>query len=270
MDALPPPELTELHAACILQASAAYGMDPMAVTHELKVRGGQSAKVFRNPDGTFEVGLMRIPSSALTALAPYGITAQRLEREDCLNIQVATYMMRLRPPQTTPPPMPAAGGGLRQLPLTPTAAAPLAALPSQQDWAGKRQACMARSAEAYQLPLELLQAIAKTEGGQSGTVSRNSNGSVDMGLMQVNSIHLNGAPHRFEQRGITAQQLIYDDCINIAAAASILRHEIDKAPDFWTGVARYHSRTPRFASAYLTKVVGHLRKGQSPMAGGAR
>ena len=118
---------------------------------------------------------------------------------------------------------------------------------------------MVRSAQSFRLPIELLHAIAKTEGGKTGTVSRNRNGSVDMGVMQVNSIHLSSAPHKFLSRGITAQQLINDDCVNIAAGASILRYEIDRAKDFWSGVASYHSKTPQFASIYLEKVIRNLR-----------
>lgn len=249
MDALPPP--TALQAACIVQAATAYGVDPVQVRRELQLRGGRSAQVFRNADGTFEIGLMRIPGEALPALGQYGITGERLLRADCLNIQVATYMMALRPAKAPDAPV-AAAVSLRPLPVTATQS-PVGALPST------RETCMARSAQAFQLPVELLRAIAKTEGGQTGTVSRNRNGSVDMGVMQVNSIHLSGAPHNFLARGITAQQLINDDCVNIAAGASILRYEIDRASNFWSGVARYHSKTPYYGAIYLEKVVRNLR-----------
>ncbi|MEJ7745243.1 MAG: transglycosylase SLT domain-containing protein [Luteimonas sp.] len=215
--------------------------------------------MFRNADGSFDVGLMRIPSSALPALERYGITRERLMREDCLNIQVATYMMALRP--TKPTVAGPAVVSLRPLPVDDLRAAHATAMPRV------REACMVRSAQAFRLPIELLQAIAKTEGGQTGTVTRNRNGSVDMGVMQVNSIHLSGAPHRFLARGITAQQLINDDCVNIAAGASILRYEIDRASNFWSGVARYHSKTPYYASIYLGKVVRNLRAMGSGMTG---
>ena len=263
MDALPvnPPAL---HAACMAQAADGYGVDPSVVSREYTLRGGRSAQVFRNPDGSYEIGIMRIPSQALAGLARYGVTADRLLKDDCLNIQIATYMIKLRPPETPVPADAAAAVVLRPLPLPGEAVAakvppPRAPVMTGSAGGDRRAACMARSAAAYKLPLVLLQAIAKTEGGTTGTVSRNKNGSVDMGVMQVNSIHLQSAPHRFLARGVTAQQLINDDCINIAAGASILRYEIDRAPDFWTGVARYHSRTPQFASIYLAKVVQHLR-----------
>ena len=258
MDALPP-GAPPLHTACIIQAAAGYGVDPNAVTREYKLRGGRSAQVFRNADGSYEVGIMRIPSEALPGLARYGITGDRLLRDDCLNIQVATYMIKLRPAAQIQPVSSAVV--LRPLPLpgAPVSPAPLQAPRASVEGGNRRATCMAQSAAAYKLPLVLLQAIAKTEGGSTGTVSRNKNGSVDMGVMQVNSIHLQSAPHNFLARGVTASQLINDDCVNIAAGASILRYEIDRAPDFWTGVARYHSRTPHFAAIYLAKVVNHLR-----------
>ncbi len=256
MDALPP-TAPPLHTACIIQAAAGYGVEPNAVSREYKLRGGRSAQVFRNADGSYEIGIMRIPSQALPGLARYGITGDRLLRDDCLNIQVATYMIKLRPPVLAQPA--AQTVALRPLPL-PGAPAAVASPPRAALAGGDRRSiCMAESAAAYKLPLVLLQAIAKTEGGSTGTVSRNKNGSVDMGVMQVNSIHLQSAPHHFLARGVTASQLINDDCVNIAAGASILRYEIDRAPDFWTGVARYHSRTPHFAAIYLAKVVNHLR-----------
>lgn len=256
MDALPPPN--PLHEACIVQAATAYGVDPAQVRRELQLRGGRSAQVFRNADGSFEVGLMRIPSAALPALGQYGITGERLLREDCLNLQVATYMISLRPRAVPTGPEAAAAVGLRQLPAIPgipmTPMSPQAAvMPSTRD------ACMVRSAQAFQLPLELLRAIARTEGGQTGTVSRNRNGTVDMGVMQVNSVHLSSAPHNFLARGITAHQLVNDDCVNIAAGASILRYEIDRASNFWSGVARYHSKKPYYGAIYLEKVLRNLR-----------
>ena len=260
MDALPPP--SPLQAACITQAASAYGVDPALVRRELQSRGGRTAEVFQNPDGTYEVGLMRIPSAALPVLERYGITRDRLLKEECLNIQVATYMMALRPSPPAASPVKAAGGGLRPIPdqAAPAAPAPVSTQRSVAAPASSsREACMLRGAQMYRLPIELLRAVALTEGGETGTVSRNRNGSVDMGVMQVNSVHLSSAPHNFKARGITAQQLINDDCVNIAAGASILRYEIDRAANFWSGVAHYHSKSPYYASIYLAKVVRHLR-----------
>ena len=49
-------------------------------------------------------------------------------------------------------------------------------------------ACMAAAAAFYHLPPRVLPSIQLVEGGRAGVVSRNSDGSEDLGLMQVNSI----------------------------------------------------------------------------------
>lgn len=109
------------------------------------------------------------------------------------------------------------------------------------------ETCTAHAADHFNIPVLVVRAIAKVEGGKIGTVSRNTNGSVDLGIMQINSIHLPMLEKKF---GVTWRDLAYKPCVNIGIGTWILAKEIKEAPDFWTGVGNYHSRTPKFHNRY--------------------
>ena len=85
-------------------------------------------------------------------------------------------------------------------------------------------ACMAAAASFYALPPRVLPAIQQVEGGRIGTVAADSDGTSDLGVMQVNTRWL--APlagiTRLTEAEVRAR-LILDPCFNIAAAAAILR-----------------------------------------------
>lgn len=243
-------------AACIVEASKAHGVDPQTVARELVLRNGQRGMIYSTPDGGFEVGLMRIPSAALPALKARGVTQNDLAWNNCLNIQVATEMLRVRIDQQgrlaaqATFPTPPATTALRMLPAPEDASRAITAN------AGTRQQCVSAASQRYGVHPQLIQAVMRTEGGTTGKISRNTNGSYDMGLMQINSIHL----PELAKMGITRDQVINDECTNIFVGTYKLRQAIDGGADFWTGVARYHSKTPSKARKYLARVAKHLRE----------
>ena len=96
-------------------------------------------------------------------------------------------------------------------------------------------------------PLELIRDV---EGGRPGSASRNDNGTVDLGVMQVNSWWL----PRLEALGITRNELQYDTCINVAVAAWIYVQEFEQTSDMARAVAAYHSPTRRYQARYLRLV----------------
>lgn len=98
----------------------------------------------------------------------------------------------------------------------------------------------------------VIRSIIEVEGGKMGTVSKNSNGTYDLGIMQINTIHLKDIESNFP--GIDATLLINSPCANIAVGTWILSSRIKEAPDLWTGVGNYHSRTPKYHNRYLKKV----------------
>ena len=118
-------------------------------------------------------------------------------------------------------------------------------------------ACMVAVAQFHHLPPRVLPAIQAVEAGRPGIVSRNRNGSGDLGVMQVNSRwvpHLAASwrmPH-----AVVAERLIGDPCFNVAAAGAIMRIYLTEARgDVVRAVGYYHSHTPERASAYQVKVI---------------
>jgi len=118
-------------------------------------------------------------------------------------------------------------------------------------------ACMALVAGLYGLPPRVLPSIQAVEGGAPGTVSRNANGSEDLGVMQINSLWIGPlARYTGVGAGVVRERLILRPCYNIAAAGAILRYYLDAAGgDLMRAVGDYHSHTPPLHDAYMAKVV---------------
>ncbi|CAD7741154.1 hypothetical protein LMG31884_47350 (plasmid) [Xanthomonas hydrangeae] len=147
-----------------------------------------------------------------------------------------------------------------------TASPAYAAQPSAVVDLQQRAACVSAAAERYAVSAPLVYAIIRTEGGKTGRTSgRNRNGSVDLGLMQVNEIHL---PELARLR-ITREMVIYNECLNIFVGTFILSRELNNnKADFWTNVGAYNSRTAceKFYALgkdcpnieYQKKVISHL------------
>jgi soluble lytic murein transglycosylase-like protein len=118
-------------------------------------------------------------------------------------------------------------------------------------------ACMVLVAQLYALPPRVLPSIQAVEGGAPGTVSRNANGSEDLGVMQINSLWI-GPLVRYTgaDAGTVRERLILRPCYNIAAAGAILRTYLDEADgDLMRAVGNYHSHTPPLHDAYMAKIV---------------
>ena len=119
-------------------------------------------------------------------------------------------------------------------------------------------ACMALVASLYELPPRVLPAIQAIEGGRPGTVSRNRNGSEDLGVMQVNTVWLPAlARYTRLPAAEVRRRLIEHPCFNIAAAGAILRTHLDETGgDLMRAIGNYHSRTPDLHLSYREKVRG--------------
>jgi soluble lytic murein transglycosylase-like protein len=110
--------------------------------------------------------------------------------------------------------------------------------------------CYKQAAKKNRLDPMILNAMALTESsGDPKIVSKNTNATEDIGLMQINSIHL----PELAERGITKEALL-DGCTNLKVAASMLRRKIDKWGDNWFAVGAYHSETPRLNRKYQERV----------------
>ncbi|WP_255539495.1 lytic transglycosylase domain-containing protein [Polynucleobacter sp. JS-Safj-400b-B2] len=102
----------------------------------------------------------------------------------------------------------------------------------------------------YLIRPNILRAIAKVESNfNQRAVGYNQNGTRDLGLMQINSIHL----PVLRKFGITENHL-YDGCTSIYIGAWIYRQNIDIYGDTWNAVGAYNSRTPYYRDIYARKV----------------
>lgn len=118
--------------------------------------------------------------------------------------------------------------------------------------------CVVAEAGRQQLELLKVLAVLKTENGRVGQFVPNSNGSYDIGPMQVNTIHL---PELAKTYGVAertmATLLAYDGCFNVAVGTWLLRRRTNEAGgDFWYGIGRYHSKTTAVSTRYILRVHG--------------
>ena len=106
---------------------------------------------------------------------------------------------------------------------------------SHQAWAS----CWEDVARRYDIEPELLQAIAVVESGaRAGAMNQgNSDGSRDIGLMQINSMHL----PRLAKQGITEERLLAEPCLSVEVGASILADFIQRFGYNWTAVGSYNA-----------------------------
>lgn len=121
----------------------------------------------------------------------------------------------------------------------------------------ERITCSLAAASRYEVPANIMLAVAEKEGGSPGRWKRNPNGTHDVGAMQFNTTYL----RELAGYGITAGDVAAAGCYAFELAAWRLRRHIrhDKG-DLWTRVANYHSRTPRFNAHYRADLIRKARK----------
>jgi hypothetical protein len=128
-------------------------------------------------------------------------------------------------------------------------------------------ACMLATANFYHLPPRVLPSIQAVEGGYPGAEHVNTDGSTDLGVMQINTrwvrpinayvAYVTRAPSSEDQ---TRRRLVADPCFNIAAAGLILRAEWERAGHDWpAAVGNYHSHTAGLHQSYLAQVIARAR-----------
>lgn len=119
-------------------------------------------------------------------------------------------------------------------------------------------ACMLTIATHFDLPPRVLPSIQRVEGGQVGMARTNTNGSEDLGLMQVNSLWVPSLADRFGVPPATMRaRLIDDGCFNITVAGAVVRYYLNQSNgNLLTAVGNYHSHTPILNRGYQSKVIG--------------
>jgi hypothetical protein len=128
--------------------------------------------------------------------------------------------------------------------------------------------CLTAAGNAYREPAALLVILLNVEGGQLGAVSPNTNGTVDIGPMQVNDIWVPKVAEHWRTSRHAAFVALRDNfCANVEAGAWILRMGLDEAHgDFWEGVGFYHSHDPDHKAIYLASVLKQAMRLQEQAA----
>ncbi|MCW5599099.1 hypothetical protein C8R30_1528 [Nitrosomonas nitrosa] len=116
----------------------------------------------------------------------------------------------------------------------------------------ERAVCSIIAAVKYEIPVNILLAIAEKEGGKPGQWVQNKNGTHDVGAMQFNTAYLRD----LSKYDITADHVAQAGCYAYDLAAWRVRQHIknDKG-DIWTKAANYHSRTPEYNETYRTDLI---------------
>ena len=100
-----------------------------------------------------------------------------------------------------------------------------------------RSMCFALVAQRSGIPERLLRAVARVESNfRADAVHVNTDGTRDVGVMQINSSHFPDLETRFH---ITEQILLERPCVNIAVGARILGDFLQKYQGTWRGVGSY-------------------------------
>jgi hypothetical protein len=116
-------------------------------------------------------------------------------------------------------------------------------------------ACILAASQLQNIHPMNIMTILRVEGGKVGEYSENTNGTRDLGPMQINDrvwlpeiaeMHFNGNEN-------AARYAVQNDgCYNVHIGAWILRKNINSADgDIIEGIGRYHSRTPKYKKRYI-------------------
>lgn len=131
--------------------------------------------------------------------------------------------------------------------------------------------CFDAAGERYGVSPALLRAIARVESGLNPAAVNDSHeastGSVDLGLMQINSAHL----PRLSAWGISREKLLADACLNVMVGAWLLVHHMVRNGHDWNGIGSYNAGCTRLKgqactdarNSYAWKVFNAL-KAQEP------
>jgi hypothetical protein len=121
--------------------------------------------------------------------------------------------------------------------------------------------CIARSAAGRGWLAKTLWGLRDQEGGWVGAEVANSDGSHDLGPLQVNSwwvsrlAAVTGRPERHVRHWLKQ-----DACFNVEAARWIFLSGLATTRDYWKAIGVYHSPTGWRQQRYTSSVVVHLRR----------
>lgn len=113
--------------------------------------------------------------------------------------------------------------------------------------------CLKKASDIQGVSSYVILGLLKTEGGHIGSASRNTNGTYDLGPMQVNTTWVPRlAEANFNgNRSQTYQALRYDGCYNVFVGTWVFRQYLDEADgNYARAIGYYNSHTPSKMNIY--------------------
>ena len=121
---------------------------------------------------------------------------------------------------------------------------------------GSTAACFEEAGARHGVAPVLLQAIALQESAmRANALNRNSDGSWDMGLMQINSRWL----PTLARHGVTPEQL-WDPCVSVYVGAWILADNFRRMGFTWDAVGAYNASHPVLRMRYAQAIGKKLQQ----------
>ena len=115
----------------------------------------------------------------------------------------------------------------------------------------ERLSCSLAASKKYQVPANVVLAVATVENGKAGQWVPNANGSFDLGPMQLNTSYIAS----LARYGIRTEHVLASGCYPYMLAAWRLHgHLAHDSGDPWSRVANYNSRTPFFNLRYQARL----------------
>jgi len=124
----------------------------------------------------------------------------------------------------------------------------------QKEYKPASIACVINASNYQGVPANVLLAIGSMENGKNGQAVRNTNGTYDLGHMQINTSTFKAEIAKY---GVAMEEIQWNGCKNVEIAAFLLKKRLseNKGQDFWTRVANYHSKTPMYNTRYKNKLM---------------
>lgn len=112
--------------------------------------------------------------------------------------------------------------------------------------------CIIDAAQCFQINPLVIKAIIWLESkNQQQAINRNKNSTIDVGIMQVNTVHFKA----LKAKGIDESLLRENSCANVFSGTWVLRQNIERYGYTWDGIGYYHSRIPVHHDKYVKKII---------------
>lgn len=121
--------------------------------------------------------------------------------------------------------------------------------------------CIEQAAKGRPWLARTLWGLRDSEGGWRGAEVANTNGTHDLGPLQINSSWIPKLAKMVRRpKSDVRFWLIHDVCFNVAAARWLFLSELGRTRDYWKAVGAYHSPTGWRQAAYAAQVASKMER----------